>query len=130
MPGIRSNWPRKIRYASINRRNIGFAGLALLAALYCLPDHPSAGKAAILDAALHVLLFGAVTFAFARLVGSATVAVGTLAVLGALLEVIQWWIGGYLRIEVADIVANEIGVAVAALLLAIWSRRRTNALLK
>lgn len=103
-------------------RLAGCIGLALLSAFYCFPFHPSAGSATALDAAVHVAFFSGITFGFARFVGSGRWAVATLACLGVLLEVVQWWVGGYPRVEVADIVANEAGVALAAALL--WTRKR------
>ncbi|MDB6162921.1 MAG: hypothetical protein JWL98_353, partial [Xanthomonadaceae bacterium] len=39
------------------------------------------------------------------------------AVLAALLEVLQWRIGGYPHIEWRDILANEVGLVLAVVLL-------------
>jgi hypothetical protein len=93
----------------------------LLSALYCLPGHSSAG-AAPLDALAHSVLFAGLGLWFGWLAGGGAWVIAPLAALGALLEVVQWWVGGYARIEVADILANEAGVALA--LLWLRSRRR------
>ena len=109
----------------INRRmSVVLAGtvLLVLSVLYCLPSHPSTHRGA-LDMAAHVLLFaGMGVFGWAALRSHGLFA--ALALLGALLEVVQWWFGGYPHIERADILGNELGVLLAWLLCRTWSRRR------
>jgi hypothetical protein len=71
---------------------------------------------------VHVAFFSGITFGFARFVGSGRWAVAALGCLGVLLEIVQWWVGGYPRVEAADILTNEAGVALGATLL--WMRQR------
>lgn len=90
------------------------AGLALLAfsALYCLPGHLSVGHASGWDALLHVAVFAALGWGLMRWLGR----VGpwlALILLGAGLEVLQWRLGGYARLEWGDLVCNEVGVVIA-----------------
>ena len=98
-------------------------GLLALSVLYCLPGHPSAGRAVALDGALHVALFAGIGLAAGALLPRRWWPLAALAVLAELLEVAQWWFGGYPRIELADIVANEAGLALAGVLLWGWRRR-------
>jgi hypothetical protein len=99
---------------------LGCAGLLMLSGLYCLPRHPSASDSAMLDALAHVALFTGIGAWFGRFVGRRARVFIPLIGLAALLEVAQWRIGGYARIEWPDIIANEAGLALAALWL--WRR--------
>lgn len=100
---------------------LGCTGLLVLSALYCLPRHPGAGGSLLFDAVAHAALFAGVGLWFGRLVGHGVRVFGPLLALAALLEVAQWRIGGYPRIEWPDILANWAGLVLAALWL--WLRR-------
>lgn len=100
-----------------NRGIIGCCGLVLLSVLYCLPGHPTAGGDTILDVLLHAGLFAGIGLGLGWFTARGRWVIALLIVLASLLEVVQWWIAGYARIEVADILANELGVALAAGLL-------------
>jgi hypothetical protein len=89
----------------------------MLSGLYCLPRHPSAGDSAMLDALAHIVLFTGIGAWFGRFVGRRARVFMPLLGLAALLEVLQWQIGGYPRIEVADILANAAGLGLAWALL-------------
>jgi hypothetical protein len=117
-----SKAPRDSLKSAKRRAIIGCTGLVLLSIAYCLPGHPSAGDAVPLDALSHVALFAGIGLWFGWLTRRGARAAAPLVALAALLEVLQWWLGGYARIEVADIAANEAGVALALVLL--WLRRR------
>lgn len=127
MNGLRARLRFKDERVVGGNRNrlIAFAGLILLSALYCLPGHPSAGSVVALDVFLHIALFASAAVGFGLLTGSRGWAVATVAALGALLEVGQWWLGGYPRIEGADILSNEAGVALAAMTLWLFNRRHS-----
>ena len=99
---------------------LGYAGLIVLSALYCLPLHPSARALALLDVLVHAALFAGIGVWFDRYVGRSGRTFIPLMALAALLEVAQWWICGYARIEWPDILANEAGLVLALL----WSWRR------
>jgi hypothetical protein len=71
----------------------------------------------VLDALAHIALFTGVGLWFGWLAGRRVRVFMPLLALAALLEVLQWWIGGYPRIEVADILANEAGLGLAWVLL-------------
>jgi hypothetical protein len=92
-------------------------GLLVLAAFYCLPQHPSAGHAVVLDALAHIALFTGIGLWFGWFVGHDVRVFIPLLAVAALLEVLQWGIGGYPRIEVADILANAAGLGLAWALL-------------
>jgi hypothetical protein len=96
---------------------LGFTGLLTLSALYCLPHHPSAGHDAALDVLVHIALFTGVGLWFGWFAGRGVRVFIPLLAVAALLEVLQWWIGGYPRIEVADIAANAAGLGLAWALL-------------
>ena len=96
-----------------NALRIGCVGLLVLSALYCLPGHPSAGHAAVLDAVAHAGLFLGVGLWFGLSGARNLRALLALAVFAALLEVAQWALGHFSHIEWADIAANEAGLAVA-----------------
>jgi hypothetical protein len=89
------------------------AALLALSIVYCLPHHPSAGHHVVLDGVLHVATFAVVGLWLGRPVRRRTRTFVVIAILAALLEVAQWQLGGYAHVEWADIVANEIGVAIA-----------------
>jgi hypothetical protein len=95
---------------------LGALGLLALCVVYCLPHHQSAGHRPLLDAALHAIAFTGIGLWFGLAGGRKRVFV-FLVVLAALLEVLQWRIGGYPRIEVADILANAAGLGLAWALL-------------
>jgi len=97
--------------------------MALLSVVYCLPRHPSAGSAHALDAVLHVTLFACIGAWFCRYIGRNVTVILPLLFLGAGLEVLQWRIGGYARIEWPDILANQAGVLLGAVLTR-WRRSR------
>lgn len=103
------------------RALFGALGLLALCVVYCLPQHPSAGASPLLDAVAHAALFAGVGLWFGRHVGHGVRVFGPLLALAALLEVAQWRIGGYPRIEWPDILANWAGLVLAALWL--WLRR-------
>ena len=92
-------------------------GLLLLAVAYCLPQHPTAGHAVALDALAHIALFAGIGLWFGWFAGHGVRVFLPLLAVAALLEVLQWWIGGYPRIEVADILANAAGLGLAWALL-------------
>ena len=100
---------------------LGSAGLLVLSGLYCLPQHPSAGHAVGLDALAHITLFTGVGLWFGWFAGHGLRVFIPLLAVAALLEVLQWGIGGYPRIEWPDILANWAGLVLAALWL--WLRR-------
>ena len=93
---------------------LGGLGLLVLCLAYCLPGHPSA-RVAWVDVAAHVGLFAAVAWGGWLALHRAWV-FAVMAVLGLVLEVVQWWIGGYPRVEWMDVLANVGGVSLAALL--------------
>jgi hypothetical protein len=97
--------------------SLGCIGLLLLAVAYCLPQHPSAGHAVALDVLAHIALFTGVGLWFGWFGGHGGRVFMPLLAVAALLEVLQWWIGGYPRIEVADILANAAGLGLAWALL-------------
>ena len=99
---------------------IGCAGLLLLSAVYCLPLHPSAGRVVVLDAVLHAALFFVVGGWFGRAGGRTWRVFLCLAVLAAVLEVLQWWLGRFAQVEWADIAANEVGLGLAWWMLKWW----------
>ena len=90
-------------------RILGVAGLLLLSWAYCQPGHPSAGRSWLLDAGLHVGLFGVVGFCWARIAGRGARATLALLALAVVLEVLQWWRGGYAALEYVDIACNVVG---------------------
>jgi MFS superfamily sulfate permease-like transporter len=98
-------------------------GLLVLCVAYVLPRHPSVDNRAVLNAAVHIAIFAAVGLWFG-LAGVRKRVFVLLGVLAALLEVLQWWIGGYPRIEFADIVANEVGLLLAGISACFLARRR------
>ena len=100
---------------------LGGAALLALSVLYCLPGHPSA-RVSGWDAASHVALFAVVTWLGWRLLRQVWPFV-LMAGLGVVLEVVQWRVGGYARLEWPDVLANEAGVALALLLRALFHRR-------
>ncbi|MCX7515323.1 hypothetical protein [Frateuria sp. STR12] len=93
---------------------LGGAVLLALSVLYCLPGHPSTHMSGW-DEAAHVALFGVVAWVGGWLLRKAW-PFALMAALGVLLEVVQWHLGGYARLEIPDILANEAGVALAYLL--------------
>jgi len=103
---------------------LGCIGVLLLSAIYCLPNHPSAGSAALTDAIMHVALFAAIGGWFGWFAGARGRVFVPLAVLAVLLEVGQWWIAGFPGVEWHDVIANEAGVALSLLGLRWWSRAR------
>jgi hypothetical protein len=96
---------------------LGCIGLLLVAVAYCLPQHPSAGHAVALDVLTHIALFTGVGLWFGWFAGHGVRVFMPLLAVAALLEVLQWGIGGYPRIEVADILANAAGLGLAWALL-------------
>jgi VanZ family protein len=100
---------------------LGCAGLLVLAGIYCLPQHPSSGHAVALDVLAHVALFTGIGLWFGWFVGRSLRVFIALFAFAALLEVAQWRIGGYPRIEWPDILANWAGLVLAVLWL--WLRR-------
>jgi len=107
-----------------NALRIGCVGLLVLSALYCLPGHPSAGHAELLDAVAHAGLFLGVGLWFGLSGGREARVFSALAVFAALLEVAQWALGHFALIEWADILANEAGLAIAWLGLGVYARSR------
>jgi hypothetical protein len=97
--------------------SLGCIGLLLLAVAYCLPQHPSANHAVTLDVLAHIALFTGIGLWFGWFGGHGVRVFIPLLAVAALLEVLQWWIGGYPRIEVADILANAAGLGLAWALL-------------
>ena len=89
----------------------------MLSALYCLPHHPSAGHAIMLDVITHIALFTGIGLWFRKFAGHGARVFMPLLAVAALLEVLQWWIGSYPRIEGADILANAAGLGLAWALL-------------
>jgi hypothetical protein len=82
---------------------------------YCVPRHPSAPSSSLLDAVLHVGLFGLATFGV-LLLGAGSRSVLLISVtLAVVLEVVQWWLSGHVSIEVGDIGWNLAGVALGVL---------------
>lgn len=100
---------------------LGAVGLLVVSVVYCLPGHPSAHRG-WLDALSHVGLFGLIGALAWLMVRRAWMLV-VVALLGVALEVIQWRLGGYPHVELADILANEAGVALAGLVLALRGSR-------
>lgn len=98
---------------SRNALRIGCVGLLVLSALYCLPGHPSAGHAAVLDALAHAGLFLGVGLWFGLSGARGGRVFVALAVFAALLELVQWALGRFAQVEWADIAANEVGLALA-----------------
>ena len=98
------------------RVEAGLGGAALLALCiaYCLPGHPSA-RVAWMDLAAHVGLFALVAAGGWLALRRGWVFV-VVAALGLVLEIVQWRVGGYPRLEWTDILANEAGVTLATLL--------------
>lgn len=97
---------------SRNALRIGCVGLLVLSALYCLPGHPSAAHAQLLDVVVHAGLFLGVGLWFG-LSGARSAGVFlALAIFAALLEVVQSVVGRF-PIEWADIAANEAGLVIA-----------------
>ena len=96
--------------------------LVVLAVAYSWPGHPSAGQRWVLDIVLHVGLFALLGLIWGIAPRGRAYRLAALAVMAALLEVLQWWLGGYQYIEIMDVVSNEIGVAVAVLFYWGWSR--------
>jgi hypothetical protein len=97
--------------------SFGFFGLIVLAIAYCLPVHPSASNSSALDVLTHIALFTGVGLWFGWFAGHGVRVFMPLLAVAALLEVLQWGIGGYSRIEVADILANAAGLGLAWALL-------------
>jgi hypothetical protein len=97
--------------------SLSYLGLLLLAAAYCLPQHPSAGHAVGRDVLAHIALFTGVGLWFGWFAGRGVRVLIPLLAVAALLEVLQWGLGGYPRIEVADILANAAGLGLAWALL-------------
>lgn len=95
------------------RAVLGVTAVAAASVLYCLPHHPSV-RPIPLDAALHIGFFLGLAAALAPL-GRRAWMLAALAVLAIALEVIQWHLGGYRYLEWNDVLANEAGVAGAAL---------------
>lgn len=88
---------------------LSVVGLLAVAVAYALPRHPSAGTP-VLDAVIHAALFAGMGLWFGWLAGRRAWMFLLLAGLAALLEVVQWWLGGYPQLEWRDIVANEVGL--------------------
>ena len=107
---------------SRNTLRIGCAGLLVLSALYCLPGHPSAGHAQLLDALAHVGLFFGVGLWFGVSGARDARVFAALAAFAALLEVAQWMLGHFAQLEWADILSNEAGLCLAFAIL--WSFKR------
>ena len=107
---------------SRNALRIGCVGLLVLAALYCLPGHPSAGNVVALDALAHAGLFLGVGLWFGLSGARGARVFVALAAFAALLEVAQWALGHFPQVEWADIAANEAGLAIAWLVLFVLSR--------
>jgi VanZ family protein len=101
---------------------IGCAGLILLSTVYCLPAHPSAGRAIVLDAVLHAGLFFLVGAWFGRAGGRSWRVFLCLAALAAVLELLQWRLGRFARVEWADVAANEAGLVLAWWVSGWWRR--------
>lgn len=104
-----------------NALRIGCVGLLVLSALYCLPGHPSAGHAALLDAVVHIGLFLGVGLWFGLSGARGARVFVALAVFAALLEGVQSLIGHF-AIEWPDVAANEAGLALAWLVLFLFPR--------
>jgi hypothetical protein len=104
---------------------LGCIALLVLSAVYCLPNHPSAGNASTLDAGVHIVLFAGIGLWFGWFAGFKARVFLPLFALAALLEVAQWWLGHFTQIEWRDIIANEVGLVLAWLLL--WLRARRDA---
>lgn len=100
----------------------GGIGLMLVSVLYCLPMHPSSHRSG-LDVASHVLLFALIA-GLGWLVARRAWMFTVVAALGVVLEVVQWRVGGYPRVEMADILANEGGVVLAGVVYALRNRKR------
>jgi hypothetical protein len=105
---------------------LGCIALLVLSAVYCLPNHPSAGKASTLDAGVHIALFAGIGLWFGWFARRRARVFLPLFALAALLEIAQWWFGHFPHVEWRDIIANEIGLALAWLLLW-WRARRDGA---
>ncbi|WP_159015898.1 hypothetical protein [Cognatiluteimonas profundi] len=101
---------------------MGCIGLLVLSAVYCLPNHPSAGNAATSDAIVHVALFAAIGGWFGWFAGLRARVFIALGLLAALLEVAQWRIAGFPHVEWHDVFANEVGLALS--LVGLWLRTR------
>ena len=86
---------------------------------YCYPGHPSFGGHALLDALAHAGVFLVAGLWTGRRAGGRVRWFSGLAALALLLEVLQWRIGGYARVEWVDVAANEAGLAAA------WLRTRS-----
>lgn len=91
--------------------------LVLFGVWYCAPGHPSAGAQLPLDVVFHAGLFLFVGVFVGVLTGGQARNLFLVAVVAFVLEVAQWWLGGYSVIEWTDVVANEAGVSLAALVL-------------
>jgi hypothetical protein len=89
---------------------LGCIGLLVLSAVYCLPNHPSAGNAAVSDAIVHVALFAAIGGWFGWFAGLRARVFIALGLLAALLEVAQWRIAGFPRVEWHDVIATRVGL--------------------
>ena len=98
--------------ASRHRVWLAVVVLALFSVLYCLPWHPSAGKAFGWDALLHVLVFACFGWGGARWWGGTGRGLAGLLLVGVMLELAQWSLGGYPRPEWGDAAANVAGVLV------------------
>lgn len=109
-----------------NALRIGCAGLLLLSAFYCLPGHPSAGHALLLDGLVHAGLFLGIGLWFGWAAPRTWPVWLGLAAFAAVLELLQWWLGHFARIEWLDIATNEAGLAMAWLLTG-WRGRRGRA---
>ena len=99
---------------------LGCIALIVLSAVYCLPNHPSAGNASTLDAAVHIGLFAGIGLWFGWFAGHRARVFLPLFALAALLEVAQWRLGHFPHVEWRDIAANEAGLGLSWLLL--WRR--------
>lgn len=104
------------------KRVLASVMLAVLCVAYVWPDHLSAGRDVPLDVLFHVGFFAVcgvgLAWAFAR-----CRPLWALAALGLALEIVQWRIAGFARIEWGDVASNEGGVLVAWGV-AWWGQRR------
>ena len=92
---------------------LGCSALALLAVLYCLPGHPSAGRSIAFDVLAHVGLFAGIGLWFGWFTQRRGWVLLALAALAALLEVAQWRIAGFRHLEWGDVLGNEAGLLLA-----------------
>lgn len=104
---------------------LGCIALLVLSAVYCLPNHPSAGNASTLDASVHIALFAGIGLWFGWFAGRRARIFVPLFALAALLEIAQSWVGHFPQVEWGDVIANEAGLVLAWLLLWLRARRDT-----